>query len=150
VKCHQRDGSEGAALFSHAQHRELDTGARLEAVSAPQNRDGSGRWPKGVSGNPGGRPKGQAELSKSARTLVGEGGEALIQIWWSIANDPMRRDADRLRASELLADRGWGKAPAFAAIEEADPLGLEDAERAAEEFRARIMRLADRTESDEA
>jgi hypothetical protein len=69
--------------------------------------------PKGVSGNPGGRPKGQAELSKSARTLVGEGGEALIQIWWSIANDPMRRDADRLRASELLADRGWGKAPAF-------------------------------------
>jgi hypothetical protein len=119
-------------------------------MSAPQNRDGSGRWPKGVSGNPGGRRKGQAELSKSARTLVGEGGEALIQIWWSIANDPMRRDADRLRASELLADRGWGKAPAFAAIEEADPLGLEDAERAAEEFRARIMRLADRTESDEA
>jgi Family of unknown function (DUF5681) len=119
-------------------------------VSAPQNRDGSGRWPKGVSGNPGGRPKGQAELSQSARKLVGEKGDALIQIWWSIAEDPMRRDADRLRASELLADRGWGKAPAFAAIEESDPLGLEDAERAAEEFRARIMRLADRTESDEA
>ena len=55
----------------------------------------------------------------------------------------MRRDADRLRASELLAERGWGKAPAFAAIEEADPLGLEDAERAAEEFRAKFLRLAE-------
>jgi Family of unknown function (DUF5681) len=82
-------------------------------VSAPQNRNGSGRWPKGVSGNPGGRPKGQAALSKSARKLVGEDGEALIQIWWSIANDPMRRDSDRLRASELLAERGWGKAANF-------------------------------------
>jgi hypothetical protein len=122
-------------------------------MSVAQNSSGSagkvGRpWPRGVSGNPGGRPKGRAELSKSARNLVGEGGEALIQIWWSIANDPMRRDADRLRASELLADRGWGKAPAFAAIEEADPLGLEDAERAAEEFRAKILRLAEAGEQD--
>jgi hypothetical protein len=39
--------------------------------------------------------------------------------------DETRRDADRLRATELLAERGWGKAPTFAAIEEADPLGLE-------------------------
>jgi uncharacterized protein DUF5681 len=92
-------------------------------MSAPQNRDGSGRWPKGVSGNPGGRPKGQAELSKSARKLIGEDGEALVQLWWSIANDPMRRDADRLRASELLADRGWGKAPTFEPVE-GDPLDL--------------------------
>jgi hypothetical protein len=116
-------------------------------VSAPQNRDGSGRWPKGVSGNPGGRPKGQAELSKSARKLLGEDGEALIQIWWSIANDPMRRDRDRLEASRLLADRGWGKAASFEPLD-ADPLGLEDAEAAAEEFRRRVMRLAHGPGSD--
>jgi hypothetical protein len=107
-------------------------------VSAPQNSDGSGRWPKGVSGNPGGRPKG---LARATRNLVGEDGEALIQIWWSIANDPMRRDADRLRASELLADRGWGKAPALEPLE-GDPFDFEDAEQAAEEFRAKILRLA--------
>jgi hypothetical protein len=116
-------------------------------VSAPQNRDGSGPWPKGVSGNPGGRPKGQAELSKSARNLVGGDGEALIQIWWSIANDPMRRDSDRLRASELLAERGWGKAANFEPLE-GDPLGLADAEAAAEVFRAMILCLADGPESD--
>jgi hypothetical protein len=67
----------------------------------------------------------------------------LIRLWWSIANDPMRRDSDRLRASELLADRGWGKAPAFEPVE-GDPLGLEDFEQAVEEFRASILRLAER------
>jgi hypothetical protein len=102
----------------------------------------------GRSGNPGGRPKGQAALSKSARNLVGEDGEALIQLWWDIARDPMRRDADRLRASELLAERGWGKAPAFEPVE-GDALGLEDAEAAAEEFRVKVMRLAESQEPDE-
>jgi hypothetical protein len=62
-------------------------------------------------------------------------------FWWSIACDPMRRDADRLQASRLLADRGWGKAANFEPLE-GDPLGLEDAERAAEGFRAAILRLA--------
>lgn len=117
-------------------------------MSAPQNRDGSGRWRRGVSGNPGGRPKGQAELSKSARKLVGEDGEALIQIWWDIARDPMRRDSDRLEASRLLADRGWGKAANFEPLE-GDPLGLEDAEAAAEEFRASILRFVEAGEPPE-
>jgi hypothetical protein len=79
----------------------------------------------------------------ATRELVGEDEMALAQLWWDIARDETHRDSDRLEASRLLADRGWGKAPTFAAIEEADPLGLEDAERAAEEFRAEILRLAD-------
>jgi hypothetical protein len=37
---------------------------------------------------------------------------ALVQLWWDIARDETRRDRDRLEASRLLADRGWGKAPA--------------------------------------
>jgi hypothetical protein len=68
---------------------------------------------------------------------------ALAQLWWDIARDETRRDSDRLEASRLLAERGWGKAPAYAAIEEDNPLGLEDVEAAAEEFRASILRLAD-------
>src|SRR5262249_23516212 len=116
-------------------------------MSAPQNRNGSGRFQKGTSGNPGGRPKGHAVLSRSARKLVGEDGEALIQIWSDIARDPMRRDADRLRASELLADRSWGKAPSLEPVE-GDPLGLEDVEKAAEEFRASILRLAAKQDDD--
>jgi hypothetical protein len=77
----------------------------------------------GQSGNPGGRPKG---LAKATRELVGEDGMPLVELWLSIAMDPLRRDADRLRASELLADRGWGKAAAFQPIEVDNPLGLQN------------------------
>jgi hypothetical protein len=75
---------------------------------------------------------------------------ALAQLWWDIARDEARRDSDRLEASRLLADRGWGKAPAYAAIEEDNPLGLEDVEAAAEEFRASILRLVESPDSDKA
>ena len=66
---------------------------------------------------------------------------ALAKLWWDIARDETRRDSDRLEASKLLADRGWGKAPTYAAIEEADPLDLANLEQAAEDFRAKILAL---------
>jgi hypothetical protein len=81
-------------------------------------------------------------LAKATRELVGEDGMALAELWWDIARDETRRDRDRLAASRLLADRGWGKAPTYAAIEEADPLDLANLEQAAEDFRAAILRLA--------
>jgi hypothetical protein len=54
-----------------------------------------------------------------------------------------------LEASRLLAERGWGKPVAFESLE-GDPFDLADAERAAEAFRAQVMRLAEGPESDEA
>jgi hypothetical protein len=66
----------------------------------------------------------------------------LAELWWSIAQDPMQRTSDRLVASRLLADRGWGKPATFESLE-GDPLDLADAEAAAEEFRAKILRLAE-------
>ena len=93
----------------------------------------------GQSGNPGGRPEG---LAKTTRELAGGDGEALIKLWWDIARDETRRDADRLRASELLADRGWGKAAVYQE-QEGDPLDLASAQEAAEEFRRSILRLAE-------
>ena len=107
-------------------------------MSATQNRGRSGRWPKGTSGNPGGRPQG---LARATRELVGEDGMKLAEFWLSIMEDPMRRDSDRLEASKLLADRGWGKAAVWEP-QEGDPLDLASMEQAAEEFRARILRLA--------
>jgi hypothetical protein len=107
-------------------------------VTAPQNRKGSGRFPKGISGNPGGRPQG---LARATRELVGEDGKKLTELWWSIAQDSMQRTSDRLEASKLLADRGWGKAGVFQP-QEGDPLDLAALEGAAEEFRAKILQLA--------
>jgi hypothetical protein len=71
--------------------------------------------------------------------LVGEDGMPLVKLWWDIARDETRRDRDRLEASKLLADRGWGKVAVYEPQE--DPFDLEEMERAAEEFRAKILAL---------
>jgi hypothetical protein len=62
----------------------------------------------------------------------------LAAFWLSIMDDPTRRDSDRLEASKLLADRGWGKA-AVVEPQDGDPLDLASAEQAAEEFRTKIL-----------
>jgi hypothetical protein len=80
-------------------------------------------------------------LSRATRELVGDDGMKLAEFWVSIMEDETRRDSDRLEASRILADRGWGKAPTYAAIEESDPLDLANLEQAAEEFRAKILAL---------
>jgi hypothetical protein len=74
---------------------------------------------------------------------------ALAAFWLSMMDDPMRRDSDRLEASKLLADRGWGKAAVFSP-QEGDPFDWGNVEAAAEEFRAKILRLAEGSESDPA
>jgi hypothetical protein len=45
-----------------------------------------------------------------------------------------------------LADRGWGKAPAYEPLE-GDPLDLAALEGAAEHFRTSILRLAEKQDS---
>jgi hypothetical protein len=62
----------------------------------------------GVSGNPGGRPKG---LSRRVRELVGEDGEAIAEYMLSVMEDERARTADRIEAGKWLANRGFGTAP---------------------------------------
>jgi hypothetical protein len=73
----------------------------------------------GQSGNPGGRPKG---VARTVRELCGGSPERLAQGLLEIAEDPKVRPRDRIAAYHELLNRGWGKAPAFANIEGADPL----------------------------
>lgn len=54
------------------------------------------------------------------RTDPGE----LVGILLSVAEDPRAKPAERIAAVRELLDRGYGKAPAFAAIEGQDPLEL--------------------------
>lgn len=64
-----------------------------------------GTFPKGVSGNPGGKPKGYAEFMEACRTHTEA---ALAKIVGHMASDNERISLD---AAQYLIDRGWGRAP---------------------------------------
>lgn len=85
---------------------------------------GAGRpFEKGKSGNPSGRPKG---IAKAAREALGGDPVALMTRLRDIALGEVQgaRVADQISAARELLDRGYGKAPAFAAIDGVDPLEL--------------------------
>jgi len=60
---------------------------------------------KGYTGNPGGRPKMPEEIRKAFQDLTPEAIKTLAEI--------MREgkfDSDRVKATEVILDRAWGKA----------------------------------------
>lgn len=59
----------------------------------------------GQSGNPGGRPKGEAKIREAAR----QHSDHALQVLVDALSDEDRRI--QIKAAELLLDRGWGKAP---------------------------------------
>ena len=71
----------------------------------PKNARGlKGRFAKGQSGNPGGRPRDEQKVAELARSYTREAIETLVEL--------MRRGNDeRVRgtAAQALLDRGWGK-----------------------------------------
>lgn len=117
---------------------------RDETDSAERRGRGPGRpFEPGNRANPGGRPKG---IARRVREIVGEDGDSVALFWGavmsgelrtvqSVVNDKGEKTgekvvyekvsvSDRLAASKLLAERGWGKPPEYAPIEDENPLDL--------------------------
>ena len=60
----------------------------------------------GMSGNPGGRPKG---LARYVRELVGEDGRRVADFMFGVMEDERERTEVRMEAGRWLADRGFGR-----------------------------------------
>ena len=76
-------------------------------MSVPHNRNNSGmvRFQKGVSGNPGGRPKKNDDLVQAAR----ENTVAALDTLASIMLNKRAPSAARVAAAREILDRGWGR-----------------------------------------
>lgn len=64
------------------------------------------KWQKGQSGNPGGRPQG---VMAYVQQKCGTDAKGLIDALLTIIKDKEEATRDRIRALEILLDRGWNK-----------------------------------------
>ena len=67
-------------------------------------RDCEGKFLKGRSGNPGGRPRDEQKVAELARSYTKEAIDTLVDLMRS-GNDERVRGT----AAQALLDRGWGK-----------------------------------------
>ena len=67
-------------------------------------RDKTGRFIKGYSGNPGGRPKDEYNVIELARSYTTEALETLVELMRDGKDERVRGTA-----AQALLDRGWGK-----------------------------------------
>ena len=85
----------------------------------PQNRDLTGRFIAGQSGNPGGRPVGFREQIKESTA----DGSELVEVVLGVLRDQNANNRERMEAAIWLADRSFGKP---APVREPDAPGIGD------------------------
>jgi len=72
---------------------------RFEKVGKPH------RWKPGQSGNPSGKGKAHFDVAKQSR----KSGPEVVRFWKGVMQDPKMPIGQRMRASENLMNRGFGK-----------------------------------------
>lgn len=73
-------------------------------MSSPENRDGTGKFKQGQSGNPGGRPKNPLAALIREKT---KDGEKIVEVAFKLLSS--KKESSRQWACEFLRDTGWHK-----------------------------------------
>lgn len=94
--------------------------AKKQAKSGPAIRNESGRFEKGASGNPSGRPKTTGPIRDLAREHSTEAIETLVSVMRK-ADAPA---AARVAAANGVLDRAWGKPSQPISGDEENPLEI--------------------------
>jgi hypothetical protein len=94
-----------------------DMGGQNSQVSASNRRGRGTPFEKGVSGNPGGRPKAALHAQQLARAHTAEAVATLAKA----LDDPRHRVA----AAQALLDRGWGRPLQMPAADPERPLMID-------------------------
>ena len=105
------------------------TGVRSVSL---EGRNESGQFAKGVSGNPGGRPK-RTPAEQKAIDMMKEATPEMVDLVLSIARDEHASFYAKLQAAELILNRSMGKPETY--------LRVENGEQTAEEATASLMAL---------
>jgi hypothetical protein len=118
----------------------------------PEARPRGRPFPKGVSGNPGGRPaqgpdrrKIEADARLLARSHGVEAVEKLVEI---MRSEDATHSAQIIAANSLL-DRGWGRPPVSVEVCEADARPQEPEGSALEIIKSRLAQLGARLRAEE-
>lgn len=85
------------------------------ADSERKKTNHSGQWKKGQSGNPTGRraEKKVEDLAKMCRIYT----QDALDVVYSILMNPEHKAHERLKAADMLIDRGWGRTKEIISIE---------------------------------
>ena len=104
-----------------------------------EGRTESGQFAKGVSGNPGGRPK-RTPAEQQAIDMMKAATPEMVDLVLSIARDTHASFYAKLQAAELILNRSMGKPETY--------LRVENGEQSQEEAAASLMALFGAMEDD--
>jgi hypothetical protein len=86
--------------------------AQISDISAATDRPRGRPWAKGISGNPGGRPKAIADLVALARQQTPNA----LKVLASLMEDINAPASARVAAAKEILDRGWGRSQSSVSV----------------------------------